>query len=206
MNSPVLATDPTGMLDRTIETGPQPPGPPPGSKVQGVLDFNAPSVTKTKSWAGTETKTTKVEETANTKTTTTNVTGNSAGGASVTLRGTAGHETTTTTETSHGVLTTQVTETHKEGILKGSGGFSQNGLEAGGTATAVEHGFTFTGSIPLGSVKVDLPGIGVTWGIGAGAKVEVGKGDSGRVEASAKASVGESVGIKFLPGSISRNN
>lgn len=200
-----MRADPTGLtsFESLAKQLPPPPPPPPEAKVQGVIPPATPSVEKTKSWVGTEIKTTKVEEKGNVKTTTTNVTGDSASGASITLRGTAGHETTTTTETGHGLLTTQITETHKEGLLQGAGGFSKNGLEAGGTVTAVEHGYTWTATISVGPISINLPGVGLSFGIGAGAKANVGVGDSGRVEATAKASVGESLSLKYLPPSIS---
>ncbi len=160
----------------------------------------------TKSWAGTETKVTTTEHDGNSTTTTTRTTGDSASGTSVVLRGNAGSETATTTENKHGVFSTVTTETHKEGILEGSGGASKKGLEVGGATTAIEHGKTWTGKLTFGKLTINLPGVGLSYGIGAGAKVSLGKGPEGRVGLSVKASVGESLSLRILPFSFSWNS
>lgn len=163
------------------------------------------NVEETKSWVGVEKKETKVAKEGNTTTTTTNVTGDSASGATVTLRGNAGHETSTTTETKHGVLSNVTTVIHKEGILNVAGGASKKGLEVGASATAIEHGKTWTGKLTLGKLVINLPGIGLSWGVGAGLKVELGRGSDGRLGISINGKVGESGGIRYLPPTISWN-
>jgi hypothetical protein len=122
------------------------------------------------------------------------------------MRGTAGHETTTTTETKHGVFSTVTAETHKEGILSGAAGVTGKGVEVGASATAIEHGKSWTGKITLGKLTINLPGLSLSWGIGAGAKAGITKGSDGRLGVEATAKVGESLSLRYVPLSFSWNS
>jgi hypothetical protein len=149
----------------------------------------------TKSWVGTEHKETTTRHDGNTTTTSTKVTGDSASlSGGISLRGNAGSETTTVTEKTTGILTTTSTETHTEGVLNVKLGGSKDGVGAAAASTAIEGGQSWTGSIHLGPLTIDLPSIGYKFGIGAGAKVNLGLQD-GRPGISVKAAVGESLTV-----------
>lgn len=206
-NNPVMKVDPTGMAadwymspeDRKALKLLPPPPPPKPAPVPAPTHV----VKETHSRVGVERTETRTATVGNTSSKTTTTTGNSADNASITLRGNSGFETATTTETKHGAFSSVTTESHKEGILSGAGGVDQNGLSLGGSATAIEHGFTWTGKITVGDFTLNLPGVGVSYGIGAGAKAEFGVGDSGRIGLSTKASVGETLGVTYLPPTVS---